>query len=175
MKRKVEMYPYAYIYKGKKTVLIWQTNGRDTFKKVSDNRLLQSSTMLNLKRLLRKESPKVHWSENTEINFDKFWTALINLRSNRASSTRTCSVLLDGWNFIEDIGRTFNLKKEMKRLRSQLLDKAYDKIFWGCNLPSVTSEGKSYSPLWIEAEIKSMRTELRTVWQALRDQGYIQP
>ncbi len=169
------MYPYTYIYERKKTILIWQTNGRDTFRKVSDKRLLQSQTVTNMKKLLRTEAIQVHWSEHAVIDFDKFWTALKNLRSNRASSRRTCSLLLEGWNFIEDMGRTFNLKKDMKRLRSQLLHKAYDKIFWGCNLPSVTPERKSYSPLWIEAEIKSMRTELRTVWQSFKNQEYIQP
>jgi hypothetical protein len=174
MKRKVEMYPYAYTYKGKKTILIWQTNGRDTFKLVSPKRLLQAPTLMNLKRQLRTEAAQVHWSERAEIDFDKFWTALENLRSNRASSRRTCSVLLKGWNFIEDMGRTFNLKKEMKRLRSKLLDKAYEKIFYGCNLPSVTPNGKSYSPLWSTAEIKALRTEHRAVWQSFISQGYIQ-
>lgn len=174
MKRKVEMYPYAYIYKSKKTVLIWQTNGRDTFRWVSPKCLLQASTVMNLKRQLRAEAAQVHWSEHAEIDFDKFWTALESLRANRASSSETCSVLLKGWNFIEDMGRTFNLKKEMKRLRSKLLDKAYEKVFYGCNLPSVTPKGKSYRPLWSTAEIKSLRTEHRAVWQSLRSQGYIQ-
>lgn len=169
------MYPYAYIFKGKKTILIWQTNGRDTFMTESDNRLLQSSTVNNLKKILKSKATKVHWSDYVEIDFDKFWTALRNLRSKKASSSKTCKDILAGWNFIEDMGRTFNLKKEMMQLRSRLLDKAYDKLFWGCNLPSVTPEGKSYSPLWSTAEINSLRVELRTAWQAFRSQGYIQP
>jgi hypothetical protein len=175
MKRKAEMYPFAYIFKGKKTILIWQTNGRDTFKKLSDNRLLQSATTLNMKKLLRTEAAQVHWSEQTEVDFDKFWTTLKNLRSNRSSSRTTCSVLLAGWNFIEDMGRTFNFKNDMKRLRSKPMYKAYEKIFYGCNLSSVTPEGKSYSPLWINKEIAALRAEFRTIWELFRSKGYIQP
>jgi hypothetical protein len=167
------MYPYAYIYKGKKTVLIWQTNGRDTFKMISPKRLLQTPTVMNMKRFLRSESANVHWSEYTEIDFDKFWIALKNLRSNRSSSSKTCSVILGGWNFIEDMGRTFNLKKEMKRLRSKQMDKAYEKVIYGCNLPTVTPKSKFYRPLWTTAEIRSLRTEHRAVWQSFRSQGYI--
>jgi len=128
-----------------------------------------------LKRKLGALEAKIHWTEYAEINFDKFFTVLRNLRTGKASTTKTCHVLLNGWNFIEDMGRTFNLKKELKRLRSKLLNKAYDKIFYGCNLPAVTPEGKSYSPLWSREEIAAMRTEFRVIWKLFRKQGYIQP
>jgi hypothetical protein len=128
-----------------------------------------------MKKLLRTESAQVHWPEQAELDFGKFWTALKNLRSNRSSSRKTCSVLLAGWNFIEDMGRTFNLKNDMKRLRSKRMDKAYEKIFYGCNLPSVTPNGKSYSPLWINQEIAVLRAEFRTIWELFRSKGYIQP
>jgi len=128
-----------------------------------------------MKRKLRTETAKVHWSEYSEINFDKFWTALKNIRTERASSIKTCSVLLNGWNFLEDMGRTFDLKKDIKKLRSKLLNKTYEKLFYGCNLPSVTPEGKSYSPLWLKEEIASMRAEFRAIWTTFRKQGYIQP
>ncbi len=85
-KQKLEMYPYACIYRGKKTLLIWQTNDIDTFKKTSDTCLLQSHTLSSMKKKLRTDTAKVHWSEYSEMNFDKFWTALKNLRTERASS-----------------------------------------------------------------------------------------
>ena len=175
MKRKIETYPYGYIYRGKRTVLLWQTNDTDTFMRDSGNRLIQARTMTGMKKLVRLAAADVRWSEYSEMDFDKFWTALKNLSPNRASSRKTCSVLLSGWNFIEDLGRTLNRKKEVKRLRSKLLNKAYQKLFHGCNLPPTTPKGKSYSPLWISSEIISLRTEFRSVWASFRSQGYIRP
>jgi hypothetical protein len=123
-----------------------------------------------MKTKIKTDRAKVHWAEYSEIDFDKFWLLLKNLKVKRASSIKTCSVLLDGWNFIEDMGRTFNLKKNMKKLRSRLLNKAYKKLFYGCNLQSVTLEGKSYNPLWKQEEISAMHTELRAIWTLFRKQ-----
>jgi hypothetical protein len=80
---------------------------------------------------------------------------------------------LDGWNFIEDLLKTIGAKKELRTLRTPLLNKAYDKFFYGVNLPSVTPEGKSYSPLWLAEEILALRREFRTVWHNLRRVGLI--
>ena len=173
MNRKLELYPYAYVNRGRRTVLIWQAGKRDTFRKTPGNCLLQSHSSSGMKKMLRSDAARVHWSEYAEMDFDRFWTALRNLRTGRASSKITCTTLLDGWNFIEDMGRTFSLKKDLKRLHSRLLNKAYDKLFYGCNLPAVTPEGKSNSPLWSHEEILSMRAELREIWRTFRKQGYI--
>jgi hypothetical protein len=128
-----------------------------------------------MKKMLRSDAAKVRWSEYSEMDFDRFWKALRNLKTDRASSTITCTILLEGWNFIEDMGRTFGLKKDLKRLHSRLLNKAYDKLFYGCNLPAVTPGDKSYSPLWSHEEILSMRAELSEIWRTFRKQGHIQP
>ncbi len=167
------MYPYGYVYRGKRTVLIWQTGEGDTFRKTSENGLLQSPTLPGMKKMLRSDKARVHWSEYSEMDCDRFWTALINLKTDRASSIIICTILLNGWNFIEDMCRTFELKKEMKRLRTRLLNKAYHKIFYGTNVLAL--KGKSYNPLWKREEIASLRGEFRTVWMSLRKQGYIHP
>jgi len=174
-KQKLKMYPYGYVYCGKRTVLIWQTGEMDTFRKTPWNGLLQSQSSTAMKRTLKSNAAKVRWSEYSEMDFDRFWKVLRNLKTGRASSIITCTILLDGWNFIEDMGRTFSLKKDLKRLHSRLLNKAYDKLFYGCNLPAVTPGGKSYSPLWSHEEILSMRAELRKIWRTFRKQRYIQP
>jgi len=175
IKHKAEMYPYAYVYRNTRTNLIWQTNDSDTFKLTSDSSLLQASTLPTLKRKLGPTAAKVHWTEYAEIDFDKFFTALKNLKAEKASASKTCFILLEGWNFIEDMLLTFNLKNDFKKLRSRVLNKAHDKLFYGCNLPSVTPEGKSYSPIWTKEEITAIRSELRAVWATLRRKGYIQP
>ncbi len=169
------MYPYCYIYKGKRRFLIWQTkeDDQDTFKLDSDNRLISAKSEHGLRSLLGTKSKGLKWSEGTEIDFDYFWDALRGLKVGRSSSGKTCKILLDGWNFIEDLARTVGLTEEMKRLQSPLLSKVYDKLFYGNNLPAVTPEGKSYSPLWLRGEIISFRKEFHSIWKILKKSGYI--
>ncbi len=83
------MYPYAYVYRGKRTILIWQTSDIDTFALTSDSCLLQANTLSSLKRKIGAAVSKVHWTEYAEIDCDKFFSVLKNLKVERASSTRT--------------------------------------------------------------------------------------
>lgn len=164
------MYPYIYIYKEQKNVLIWETSERgDVFKTDSQNKLIKAGSEEELeKQLSIFESTKIYWNESATINFDKFWQSLNNLKVGRASSVNTCKTLLDGWNFIEDLLRTFKLDQEQKYLKTPILNKAYKKLVSGCNLPSITPEGKSYSPLWKQKEITELRKALKTTWLLLR-------
>ena len=95
------------------------------------------------------------------------------LKVGRASSIKTCAVLLEGWNFIEDMGRTFNLKKEMKGLHSKTLNKSYQKLYHGTKL--LAPHGKLYSPLWLQEEIRMLRAEFSAIWKIFREQCYIRP
>jgi hypothetical protein len=167
----LEMFPYAYVIKGRRTILVWQTSSEapDSFKLDSKGSLVSGKTEQELKKILGAESKKVKWSDVAELNFDKFWNSLRNLRLGRASSKRTCKLLLDGWNFLEDLGQTFGLNKELENLRTPLLNKVYDKLFSGSNLPSMTPEGRSYSPHWSQDEIYSLRKEFKKIWNLFRD------
>lgn len=168
------IYPYGYVYMKQKTILLWETSAdQDTFMLDSDGHLIQSRSINGLKKKLLEKKINVLWNEYSEISFDKFWTALSNLRENRASSKKTCKNLLDGWNFIEIMGLTFKLSSEMKKLKSKTLSKAYEKLFYGNNLPAVTPEGKSYSPLWTKREMKALRKDLKNIWQLFITNGYI--
>lgn len=170
----MEIYPWSYIFQKQKTVLLWVTYPEnDHFLTTKKGKLISASSIQKLKTKVKKKKYNVQWDEPGDINFDKFWTAINNLRENRASSIKTCKVLLDGWNFIEDMGRTFSLQKEMKRLKSKILNKAYQKIFAGNNLPGVTPEGMSYSPLWTKKEIKALKKEFRYIWKLFLTNKYI--
>lgn len=171
----MKMYPYSYIFKKKRKILIWQSGKKDTFRVDSEGRLVVAENIKTLQSSLGEDSNRVHWNEASEIDFDRFWVVLKNLRTGRASSPKTCSLLLNGWNFIEDMLRTFAMSKEKRRLKSPLLNRAYKKIFYGINLPSITPDNKSYSPLWEHEEILTLRKELSIVWNNLRQSGHIMP
>jgi len=166
--------PYTYIYNGAKTTLIWQTGaGPDTFKLDRDGSLIAASSKRRLQQLLGREGDTVQWSEGGEVDFDKFWRLLKNLRPNRASSQRTCEVLLSGWNFIEDLLRTFDLNQQLEGLHAPIMNKAYQKVFYGNNLPSITPKGRSYQPIWLRKETLAIRKEFGQIWSFLVKAGYL--
>jgi hypothetical protein len=169
-------YPYAYVFQGQKTVLVWHTRGRaDGFVRAAGVTLLAAPSEAQLRGELGKDTRRVRWAEGAAMDFDRFWVAVRNLRVGRASSKATCKMLLDGWNFLEDLLRTTRSRAVAKRLRTPLLDTVYDKLFYGINLPAVTPKGRSYSPLWTRAELRTLRKEIGAVWQYLRERGVIVP
>lgn len=170
-----EYYPVIFIYDNKKFFFIWETNKEDgdTFMIDKNQCVISTNAEDKLREITRQISITVHWDESCEMDFDKFWKSLGRLNTHYASSTRTCILLLDGWNLLEDLLRTFNLHHESKKLRSPILDKVYSKLFSGCNLPSVTPENSSYSPLWLSEELILLRKELRSTWHFLKKHNYL--
>ena len=45
----------------------------------------------------------------------------------------------------------------------------YDKLFWGCNLPSMTPPGMHYEPTWSPEEITTVVEVLHSGLRLLRD------
>ena len=152
-----QYFPYCYKFNGKHKYLIWYSNGQDGFVLDDNNKMTCVSSRNRLIKFTMENKMHIKWEECGNIDLDKFFIALKNIRTRRASSIRTCSILLAGWNFIEDILFTFNLEQCRKALHTPVLNKAYDKLFYGNNLPAITPEGNEYQPLWLKEEIKEMR------------------
>lgn len=170
-----EMYPYEYCFKGNSTILIWITNDSegDSFLIDENKQLVASTDIEGFSKILGTDFNKVHWNEESYIDFDKFLISLKNLKVDKSSSKLTCIRLLNGWNFIEDILHTFNMEDEIKKLKTPTLNKVYEKIFHGNNLPSITPDGKSYNPLWTRSEIKEVRGTFLEIWNLLLQKGII--
>jgi len=161
------IYPCIFIYKEHRKFLAWEDRdvGGDIFRKdINTECLLICESISDLKARLDEASQSRFCEELFEINFDEFWVSVKNLRVNRASSIKTCKILLDDWNIIEDLIRTVGQESDLLSLRCPVLDKLYEKLFWGNNLPAVTPEGASYQPLWEQEEIFIFRREMRRVW-----------
>jgi hypothetical protein len=172
------IYPYSCIYKKHRKFLAWEGRevGGDVFRKdINDGCLLVCASISDLKEKLGEECEPKFCEEVSEISFDEFWVSVKNLRTGRASSIKTYKILLDGWNFIEDLIRTVGQESDLLRLRCPVLDKLYEKLFWGNNLPAVTPEGASYSPIWMQEEIIIFRREIRKVWDEFFPKHYYQP
>ena len=64
-----------------------------------------------------------------------------------------CSWLLDAWNLFGDMPHGENLFAGAARRATA----AYDKLFRGCNLPSMTPPGQHYVPAWSASETAALK------------------
>lgn len=128
--------------------------------------MLKSSSVEELEEIAKEKNFLLIWEESADINFDNFWISLNNLRERRASTSNTCTTLLNGWNFLEDLGRTFNIAQVKSVLSTSILQKIYEKLFYGCNIGAENLQ-KTYSPLWTRQEINEIRKKMRLVWAML--------
>jgi hypothetical protein len=71
-----------------------------------------------------------------------------------------CADFLNIWNLFDDITASYGIAQDY-RDEYEEADDVYDKLFWGCNLPSVTPEGEHYAPGWSETELHVMGCVLR--------------
>lgn len=94
------------------------------------------------------------------IDFNKSNIALTALRPNMPLSLAKAELLLNVWNALDDVSRSTNVQLIPVNLCTQEnMDKLYEKLFYGNNLPSVTPEGKKYFPLF-DAEERSILRKL---------------
>lgn len=158
MSHSTKVYPYRVKSHGRATILLWYSSKRgDFFLTGPEGELLSASSVAQLQQRMRGRSEEVQWKEGAELNLDAFWRALGTLNTKAPSPQKTCRLLLNGWNFVEDLLRTLGLNKERRRLRSRELNRCYDKIFFGSNLPSVTPKSKRFEPLWTERETMKLK------------------
>jgi len=99
------------------------------------------------------------------IDMDDSFKLLKQMRRDRSLSEKSCRILLGCFNMLEDMAKSLAIPVGMQDIEENaVLDHVYDKIFWGNNLPAVTPEGKSYSPILLLNEIKIIRKYLRGLW-----------
>lgn len=65
-----------------------------------------------------------------------------------------CVQFLSAWNLFADIFATISADFDPDKDKTQ---KIYSKLFWGNNLPAITSAGKHYEPLWSGRESRIIR------------------
>ena len=134
---------YLIWFNGEPDGVVTDANGKvPCFLNTED--LLRYASTLNLR--VETEEPLLH-----DLDFVASWLKTENVEP------VNCKILLAAWNLFDDLSRSVggNFDAQQKKTK-----KIYDKLFWGNNLPVVTPEGKSYTPIWTKRELKIMREVL---------------
>ena len=85
---------------------------------------------------------------------------------NEKTKVVECKEFSSAWNLFKDLSNSTNGNFDANK---KLTKKIYEKLFWGCNLPTVTPEGKSYEPIWSKKELKIIRETLTLGFQMFRE------
>lgn len=72
--------------------------------------------------------------------------------------TVDCAAFLNSWSLFTDVAVSSGREGFDPKHRAST--KVYSKLFFGCNLPSITPPGRHYEPIWRRREIDLMRTIL---------------
>jgi hypothetical protein len=164
-------FPYSFSWKDEKGILLWvAAETGDVFKTNPDGTLLVGKTRKDLERVVGKSRDTIVWNGAASMDLDAFSTKLAGLRVTRASSQKSCNTLIEGWNFTDDMLRTFGEKALLKKSKAAALNKTYDKLFHGCNLPATTPANASYHPTWSRTELAVLKEHFNSVlaWVAPR-------
>lgn len=149
--------------------LLWQDGGNQPDKYVvlpNTSYLLMTDSIKSLVERAAKFNLQVADQDAAIVDMDKVFKVLAALRSERPASQRTCQLLLDGWNTLEDMARSINVSPDEYGDKG-MLKIIYDKLFYGNNLPAVTPSNRNYQPLFSGAEREAMRRYIRHLWQAV--------
>jgi hypothetical protein len=95
------------------------------------------------------------------VDFNVLNGVLAGLRPGKPFSENAARELLDIWNTLDDVSHSLNkCIMPVDLFSKEDVDNLYEKIFYGNNLPSVTPEGKKYSPLFDAKERSILRSLL---------------
>ena len=166
--KKLTAYPYSYCFNGKVKTLLWlgsEEDDGDKFLTFDDGPLYVAESDNAPIVELNGIDFNVSWNERAEIDFDQFWLELDGLAS--FSKSTNYDLILTGWNFIEDILRTYSLTDLRKRLDNITDNDAYQKIFSSSNIEVFQSQSEDYEPKWSQDEVTSIVADLRYVWEGV--------
>jgi hypothetical protein len=133
-------------------------------------KLLVAPTRKQIEAMAHKRHLLVSVQSTDTIDLDAANAALLGLRPSRDISLNGAKALLNAWNTFEDVARSIRVDlMAIKSSDKKLMDHLYEKIFYGNNLPSVTPEGKIYTPMLENEERRLLRLAFRAAMQKLPD------
>ncbi len=84
------------------------------------------------------------------------------------TETLNCDVILTYWNILSDVAMSVN-RQFLGDSRTEEIQKIYNKLFYGCNLPAIKKDGDDFLPIWSEKEVQKIVEVIENGLQILSD------
>lgn len=142
--------------------LIWFSNDQDGLMTDDAHQIIVFRDQISLQDYAQQIGVQLVDEPPVDYDFDTIQHWLHDPRA----APMDYPALLDAWNLFTDIATSVGMLDTWQEPTWRTL---YDKLFWANNLPAVTPPGKTYEPIWSDAETAMLRTVMYTGLQLLRD------
>jgi len=159
-------YLVRWMYNDKDFFLLWYDGGANPDGYVLRNQkeptLLITRTKNEITEYAQKYGFRLSPQGESVLDFNELSKALKRLRPNRHLSQKMSEVFLNFWNTLDDISSSTKIQLISQDLfHKEDLDRLYEKLFYGNNLPPVTPEGSEYFPILVDKEQGIIRNFFR--------------
>jgi hypothetical protein len=164
-------YPLWVRFQGRLLGLVWQTDSGDAVDADTDAVLVQDGKVAaagsagGLRALGVRHGITLEDDDDDPLELDGLGDLL-----ELPPSDELCARLLNAWNLYGDIARSVGCSLDD---RGPVAGNCYDKLFYGCNLESITPAGEHYAPVFSEDEKDMIREVLNRGRIILA--GHLQP
>ena len=149
-----------YRLDGAERYFVWYSDETDGVLLAQPDRLATFSDLSALDGYLFRSGLVRALSEPSLYDFKR----LVDWLGDPSAATIDCTFFLDCWNMLSDVARSVG-----SAIPScpGVMD-VYERLFWGCNLPSVTPPGEHFTPEWSATEIEVISDVLSRGLQIFR-------
>jgi hypothetical protein len=150
IKMKGKYYILWYRLDDKDSYLIWYSNSNDRILTNKKEKILNFSSKQELNEYAFENALNIEPEEPTLHNLD----AVVEWIKVGDEKSIDCNECKSAWNLFEDVSQSVKIIFDSNE---EVINNVYDKLFWGCNLPSVTPKSKSFNPEWNKSEINILK------------------
>jgi hypothetical protein len=115
----------------------------------------------------------VDWPYDYMVDMDEITRALLELIPGEEIPTKTCKLILGGWNFLDDLLHTMDMPRTYEEQNSEDINHSYERIFWGNNLEALTPSSESWHPEFSKDEIISVQGLFFSILETLEQKQVI--
>lgn len=162
-----QYYAYGYKFDSSKRFLIWYSDEKDGVFTDTSGMIPSFQTVAEAADFSIKQEIEVDLESPAILDLDK----IINWMNAEYDGQMDRNLFFEAWNLFDDISRSTDGNFDSDKEKT---NKIFDKLFWGCNLPSMTPEGEHYQPEWDAEEFDTvfeiMRSGLNMFRKSVRPQ-----
>ena len=159
-------YLVRWVHEEKNLFLLWRDGGKQpdhyVLRDQDEHLLLITRTKKEIIEYAKKHNLQSSQQAEYVLDFNELNKVLKRLRPNKSLSQKMSEVLLHFWNMLDDVSNSVKTQIiPVDCFDKKELDKLYEKLFYGNNLPPVTPEGSKYFPILVSKELNILRKLFR--------------
>ena len=149
-------FPCELRWRGRTSLFIWLSGKQDSVVVDATGAIRLFDSLDAVFHFARSQDLMLGDEEPAMYDFDEVLTWC-----NDPQPPIDCSRILTAWNMLADVHSSRPRTNDLFGYTDRRHLTLYDKLFLGCNLPSMTPEGQRYDPVWSAEDCRKLAQLLR--------------